>query len=177
MMISMVLLKVEHGPMAKYEKNAAEYCDLFSGPNPCAMLDQEDESKGSVVDLVLPILVLVGSCAIGMIYSGGCFSGTDFVAAFSNSGASVGLMLDSVSGFAFNFVYYLVRRSMTFTEMMDCIPEGFKAMVPAIVFLIGYGRARRGALRGVTVLPCRNGTEKISVPFFPFTALAGKCPL
>ena len=136
MMITMVLLKVEFGPMARNERNALEKGDLFSGPNPYAMLDEEiDESKGSVLDLVLPVVVLVISCVIGMIYSGGFFSGTDFVTSFSNSDASVGLMLGSAVGLVFALIYYAVRRSMSFSEMMGCIPEGFKAMVPAILIL------------------------------------------
>ena len=136
MMVGMVLMKVEFGPMARYEKNAVEKGDLFSGSNPYAILDEEmDESKGTVLDLVLPIVVLVAACIIGMIYSGGFFSGAGFVEAFSNSDASVGLMLGSAFGLLFAFVYYFVRRSMTFKEMMGCIPEGFKAMVPAILIL------------------------------------------
>mgnify|MGYP001085201499 FL=1 len=136
MMVGMVLLRVEYGPMARYERNAMENGDLFSGSNPYAMLDEEnDESKGIVLDLVLPILVLVAACVIGMIYSGGFFSGETFSAAFSNSDASVGLMLGSAFGLLFAFIYYLVRKSMTFKEMMGCIPEGFKAMVPAILIL------------------------------------------
>ena len=136
MMVGMVLMGVEFGTMARYEKNAVENGDLFSGSNPYAMLDEEnDESKGIVLDLVLPILVLVVACVIGMIYSGGFFSGENFVDAFSNSDASVGLMLGSAFGLIFAFIYYLVRRSMSFKAMMGCIPEGFKAMVPAILIL------------------------------------------
>ena len=136
MMIGMVLMKMEFGSMARYERNAVEKGDLFSGANPYAMLDDEvDESKGSVLDLVLPILVLVVACVIGMIYSGNFFSGADFVTAFSNSDASVGLMLGSAFGLLFAFIYYFIRKSMSFKEMMGCIPEGFKAMVPAILIL------------------------------------------
>ena len=136
MMLGLILMKVDFGPMAKFERNAIENGDLFSGSNPYAMLDEEiDESKGTVLDLVLPIAVLVVCCVIGMIYSGGFFSGTDFVTAFSNSDASVGLMLGSAFGLLFAFIYYFVRKSMTFKEMMGCIPEGFKAMVPAILIL------------------------------------------
>lgn len=136
MMIGMVLMHTEFGPMARYEKNAVETGDLFSGSNPYAMLDDEvDETRGSVLDLVLPIIVLVVACVIGMIYSGGFFSGENFVDAFSNSDASVGLMLGSAFGLLFAFIYYFIRKSMTFKEMMGCIPEGFKAMVPAILIL------------------------------------------
>ena len=100
------------------------------------MLDEEiDDTKGTVMDLVLPIAVLVVCCVIGMIYSGGFFSGENFVDAFSNSDASIGLMLGSAFGLVFAIVYYLIRRSMSFKEMMGCIPDGFKAMVPAIMIL------------------------------------------
>ncbi len=136
MMVGMALMKVEFGTMSIFEENARENGDLFSGPNPYAMMDEEvDESKGRVLDLVLPIVVLVVFCVIGMIYSGGFFSGAGFVEAFSNSDASVGLMLGSAFALVAAFVYFLIRRSMSFKEMMGCIPEGFKAMVPAIMIL------------------------------------------
>lgn len=136
MMVGLVLIKVDFGPMAKYEKNAMLNGDLFSGSNPYAMMDDEvEESKGKVMDLVIPIVVLVLCCVIGMIYSGGFFSGAGFVDAFSNSDASVGLMLGSAFALVFAFIYYMIRRSMSFKDMMGCIPEGFKAMVPAIMIL------------------------------------------
>ena len=141
MMVGLVLLKVDFGPMAKHEKNAVENNDLFSGSNPYAMMDSEiDDSKGSVLDLVLPIVVLVAACIIGMIYSGNFFLAGDegyhnFIVAFSNSDASVGLMLGSAFGLVFAIIYYLIRRSMAFRDLMGCIPEGFKAMVPAIMIL------------------------------------------
>ena len=136
MMLGLVFMKVDFGPMAKFERNAIEKGDLFSGSNPYAMMDEEIvEDKGKVIDLVLPIVVLVVCCVTGMIYSGGFFSGANFVEAFSNSDASVGLMLGSAFGLLFALIYYFVRKSMTFKEMMGCIPEGFKAMVPAILIL------------------------------------------
>ncbi len=136
MMVGMALMKVEFGPMAIFEENAMENGDLFSGPNPYASMDEKvDETHGRVIDLVLPIVVLVACCVIGMIYSGGFFSGAGFVEAFSNSDASVGLMLGSAFALVFTFVYYLIRRAMSFRDMMGCIPEGFKAMVPAILIL------------------------------------------
>ncbi len=136
MMVGLVVLNVDFGPMGRHEKNAVDNGDLFSGSNPYAMMDDEiDETKGSVLDLVLPIVVLVVSCVVGMIYSGGFFSGEGFVAAFSNSDASVGLMLGSAFALIFAILYYLIRRAMPFRELMGCIPEGFKAMVPAILIL------------------------------------------
>ncbi len=136
MMVGMILMKTEFGPMAKFEKNAAEKGDLFSGSNPYAnAADDSPEDKGSVLDLVLPVVVLIICCVIGMIYSGGFFEGEGFISAFSNSDASVGLMLGSAFALVFTLIYYLIRRSMSFRDMMGCIPEGFKAMVPAIMIL------------------------------------------
>ena len=136
MMVGMILMKTEFGPMSRYEKNAIEKGDLFSGSNPYAGAeDDAPEGKGTVLDLVLPVVVLIICCVIGMIYSGGFFDGEGFITAFSNSDASVGLMLGSAFALVFTLVYYLIRRSMSFKDMMGCIPEGFKAMVPAIMIL------------------------------------------
>ena len=136
MMVGLVILKVDFGPMVRFEKNAIENGDIFSGANPYASAEDEMvEDKGSVLDLVLPVIMLIVCCVIGMIYSGGFFSGTGFIEAFSNSDASVGLMLGSAFALVFALLYYFIRRSMTFKEMMGCIPEGFKAMVPAILIL------------------------------------------
>ena len=136
MMVGLVVMKADFGPMAKFEKNAIEKGDLFSGPNPYASAEEEvPEDKGRVLDLVLPVVVLIVCCVIGMIYSGGFFEGEGFITAFSNSDASVGLMLGSAFALVFAFVYFLIRRSMSFKDMMGCIPEGFKAMVPAIMIL------------------------------------------
>ena len=142
MMVSMVVMKVEYGPMLKYEHNAVQTGDLFSGSNPYAGLIVEDseDCRGKVIDLVLPILVLVGACVIGMLYSGSFFDPThvnhlNIASAFSSSDASVGLMLGSSFGLLFTLVFYGLRRAMSFKQMMECIPEGFKAMVPAIMIL------------------------------------------
>ena len=136
MMVGLVVMKVDFGLMRTFERNAIETGDLFSGPNPYASADENvSEDKGRVLDLVLPVVVLIICCVIGMIYSGGFFEGEDFITAFSNSDASVGLMLGSAFALVFSFVYFLIRRSMSFKDMMSCIPEGFKAMVPAIMIL------------------------------------------
>lgn len=137
MMVGMALLKVEFGPMALHEKNAANG-DLFTtAERPYANQSQEDaeESKGKVIDLLIPIISLVICCVIGMIYTGGFFEGADFVTAFSQSDASVGLALGSFFGFLITIVLYLVRRVLSFRKCMECLPEGFKAMVPAILIL------------------------------------------
>ena len=136
MMVGMILMKVEFGPMTKFERNAVEKGDLFSGKDPYATAEDDTPSgKGSVLDLVLPVVVLIICCVVGMIYSGGFFEGAGFIEAFSNSDASVGLMLGSAFALVFTLVYYLIRRAMSFRDMMSCLPEGFKAMVPAILIL------------------------------------------
>ena len=136
MMLTITIKNVDYGPMMKFEKNA-KAGDLFSGANPYANeADTVPEGKGKVIDLILPIIVLVVCCVIGMIYTGGFFSGANFIDAFSNSDASVGLMLGSAFGLLFAIIYYVARRAFSFKEAMGCVPEGFKAMVPAIMILV-----------------------------------------
>ena len=135
MLIVISLANIDYGPMAKFERNALDG-DLFSGKNPYAgSSDDVSNAPGTVMDLLIPILSLIVCCVLGMIYSGGFVSGVDFVTAFSGSDASVGLALGSFFGLVITVILYLVRRILTFKQCMDCIPEGFKAMVPAILIL------------------------------------------
>ena len=135
MMIVLAVSNLDYGPMFKHEKNAVENGDIFSGKRVTGMEAETANDKGKVIDLVIPILVLIFSCVIGMIYSGGFFTGASFVEAFSNSDASVGLMLGSAVTLVFTVIFYSVRRVVSFRELMDSIPAGFKAMVPAILIL------------------------------------------
>ena len=136
MMIFLALTGMEYGPMAKHERNAIEKGDIFSGKRLDADAEADQgSSKGRVADLVLPIAVLIVACVIGMIYSGGFFQGEDFVTAFSNADASIGLMMGSAVTLVLTLIYYACRRTLTFSEMMNCVPEGFKSMVPAILIL------------------------------------------
>lgn len=136
MMVTLVLAKEDYGPMKAHEKNAIEG-DLFTtGDRPFENATENAiYNKGKVIDLVFPILSLIVCCVIGMIYSGGFFSGTGFVEAFSGSDASVGLMLGSFFAMVITIVFYAVRKVLRFSDSMACIPEGFKAMVPAILIL------------------------------------------
>ncbi len=135
-MIVMVLMQVDFGPMKVHEKNALNG-DLMTVKD--AQYEKVDyeftNTKGKVIDLVIPIIVLVISCVIGMIYTGGFFEGNSFVVAFSESDASVGLMLGSVAALILTIIFYMVRRVISFKKICECIPEGFKAMVPAILIL------------------------------------------
>ena len=136
MMVGMVLLKTEYGKMKEHEQNA-EKGDLYTTPGrPYENVKTEKvSSKGGVMDLLIPIIALIICCVIGMIYTGGFFDGADFVTAFSNSDASLGLTLGSFFGLIITIVLYQIRRVISFKECMDCIPEGFRAMVPAILIL------------------------------------------
>mgnify|MGYP005764558669 FL=1 len=142
MMVALALMKFDFGPMKIHEKNAIEKGDLYTTPDrPYANAKEEVlEGKGKVLDLVLPIIVLIISCIIGMIYSGGFFDAEgeayhNFVTAFSGSDASVGLVFGSAIGLVFSLIFLLCRRVINFKDAMDCVPEGFKAMVPAILIL------------------------------------------
>ena len=134
MMICMVLFKVDFGPMATHEKNALNG-DLFTVAAPPYKEDEVVSEKGRVIDLVLPILVLIACCVVGMIYTGGFFEGESFIDSFANSDASVGLVLGSFVGLFVTIIFYMVRRVLSFRECMSCISDGFKAMVPAITIL------------------------------------------
>lgn len=136
MMFAIVILKMDYGQMKLHEKNALAG-DIYTTPDrPYANAEEEiDESKGTVADLVFPVIALIICCVIGMIYTGGFFSGTGFIEAFSGSDASVGLMLGSFFAFVITIIYYAVRKVLKFSESMSCVPEGFKAMVPAILIL------------------------------------------
>lgn len=136
MMVFLAVFKLDYGPMATHEENAKKG-DLFTV---AATQNEKDESSavvgnGKVIDLVLPIIVLIVSCVIGMIYTGGFFSGETFINSFANSDASVGLVLGSFGGLVVTLVFYIVRRVLPFKACMACITEGFKAMVPAITIL------------------------------------------
>ena len=137
MMVGMVLMKTEFGAMRTHEINALNG-DLYTTsarPYENATDDETLNPRGKVIDLVIPIVVLVICCVISMIYTGGFFSGTDFVTAFSQSDASTGLAMGSAFGLVFAIIFYMIRRVVNFRDCMGCIPEGFKAMVPAIMIL------------------------------------------
>lgn len=136
MMVAMVLMKMEFGTMRTNELNALKG-DLFTITDDISAkdVDEEGNANGRVMDLVIPVVVLIVCCVIGMLYTGGFFSGTDLVTAFSNSDASVGLSYGSVVALILTIIFYIARRVLTFKGAMNCLPEGFKAMVPAILIL------------------------------------------
>ena len=134
MMVSMTIMKIEYGPMAVHEMNAKNG-DIFTVAPVTSDSDNKVEGKGAVVDLVFPIVSLIISCVIGMIYTGGFFSGESFVDSFANSDASVGLVLGSFVAMFITIAFYIIRGVLKFHDCMSCIVEGFRAMVPAITIL------------------------------------------
>lgn len=133
MILTMVFMKVDFGTMSKYEKALEMMSDNHTE-------ESEENTKGKVIDLILPIAVLIVFCIIGMLYSGEFFKkGSDsfmnLIEGFSNSDASVGLMIGSFGALIITVVFYLCRGILSFKDSMVCIPEGFKAMVPAILIL------------------------------------------
>lgn len=135
MMIFISVSKLDYGPMKLHEKNAVEKGDLFTCGNRIDDDKTEVNEKGRVCDLVIPVVILIICCVIGMIYSGGFFSGENFITAFSNSDASVGLAYGAGFAMIIIVIYFLIRRVIPFKSIMESLPEGFKAMVPAILIL------------------------------------------
>ncbi len=150
MMLCLAFMKFDYGPMRKFEpwteesaKQKIETVIKRSGTFSDKIEVMEEESvkdksrkNGKVIDLVFPIIVLIVACVIGMLYSGQFFEGAGVIEAFSNSDASVGLLLGSACTFIIVVIYYLIRRVLKFQDIMSCLPEGFKAMVPAILILV-----------------------------------------
>ena len=135
MMVLLILFKVDFGPMKKFEENAMKG-DLFSDGKEHEVMDEKlSDTRGKVIDLVLPIVALIVCCVIGMIYTGGFFSGTDFITAFAECDASLGLVLGSFVALAITIVFYVSRGVLSFKKCMEALSEGFSAMVPAILIL------------------------------------------
>ena len=135
-MLTLIFTNTDFGPMLTHERNAQLNDDIFTTESrPYEENTTAVKANGKVIDLVFPVIVLIISCIIGMIYTGGFFEGESFINAFANCVAPVGLLLGSVAALIITFVFYMIRRVLTFQEFMSCLPEGFKAMVPAILIL------------------------------------------
>lgn len=137
MILIITLLRIDYGPMKKHECNAILHGDLYTTPD--RPFEGQDGNvvigKGKVIDLVLPVVILIVLCILGMIYTGGILEGANIIDAFANCDASLGLSLGSALALIIIIAYFLLRKVLSFTECMECLPEGFKAMVPAILIL------------------------------------------
>lgn len=130
------LLRADYGLMELHEINASKGDLYTTSERPYEGFDEEiNEDGGQLIDMLLPVIVLIITCVIGMIWSGGFFAGTSFVESFSNSDASVGLAVGSFFGLLFTLLFYMARRVMSFREFMDCVPKGFEAMIAPILIL------------------------------------------
>lgn len=137
MVIVITLVGLDFGSMKKHEDNAKKG-DLYTTPDrPYANVEETvTKSNSKIMDLILPIIVLIALCIFGMIWTGGIFEGENIINAFANCDAALGLSLGSILALVVIVIFYLVRKSLTFKECMEAIPEGFKSMVPAILILV-----------------------------------------
>lgn len=138
-MIGITLMRIDYGPMRKHEDNAILHGDIYTTPErPYADAEKEvrDDGKGRVIDLVIPVIIIIIFCICGIMYSGGFFHGeANFIDSFAKSDAATGLSFGSLLSLIVIVIYFMFRRTITFREMMDAIPEGFKAMIAAILIL------------------------------------------
>ena len=131
--IGLVVMKLDYGPMKLAEMNALVNGDLGALEAPAQ--ETEESKKGILADLLLPIIVLIVFCVLGMIYVGGFFSGENLIDAFANTDASVGLPYGALIALIITIIYLIARKAITFKQAMEAVPKGFIAMVPAILIL------------------------------------------
>ena len=144
--VAITLMKFDYGPMAIHEKNALEKGDLFTSGSEHEAVDSGiADKKSRVFDLIIPIVVLIAVSVFGLVYVGGILDGASFIDAFANTDATVGLPWGGMITLVIVIIYLICRRVITFKEAMECIPDGFKAMVPAILIL-----TFAGALKNMT---------------------------
>ena len=133
--IAIALMKFDYGPMSLHEKNAIEKGDLYTTGDRAESEQVTPSAKGKVIDLLFPIITLIVICVFALVYVGGILDGANFIDAFSNTDATIGLPWGGLLALVITIIYMVARRVMTFKEAMDCVPKGFIAMVPAITIL------------------------------------------
>ncbi len=133
--IAIIVMKVDFGPMKLHEFNAVVNGDLFTSNKAEQKDDTVPNPKGKVIDLILPVVVLIGICVFALVYIGGILDGANFIDAFSNTDATIGLPWGGLIALVIIIAYLVLRRVVTFKGAMECIPQGFIAMVPAITIL------------------------------------------
>ncbi len=134
--LAIVFFKIDYGPMKLHEMNAKLRGDLYTEGEKAENIDEnKGNPKGKVIDLVLPVVFLIVACVFALVYNGGILDGESFIDAFSNTDATVGLPWGALIALVLTMAYLMIRRIITLKGAMECIPEGFKAMVPAITIL------------------------------------------
>ncbi len=175
MMLLIVTLKLDYGPMKLHEDNAAKG-DLFTTSDR-PFQDADDEipsSNGKVIDLVLPVAVLIVTCIVGIVYTGGFFEGAGFIDAFANSNSAMGLVYGSLITLIFTFFLYMLRRVITFKEFMDCLPAGFRSMcAPMLILIMAWNLSGMTGLLGANLyihdlVAASAGALKIFLPCIIF---------
>ncbi len=135
MVLCVIFFDINIGKMKEHEQ-AARRGDVFNGKCDYGKAQEMEVSdKGKVYDLVLPVIFLIVSCILCMVYTGGFFDGVPFVTAFSQCDASLGLVIGSFLTLIFMFLLYMPRKVITYNDFAQCIPQGFKMMVPAMTIL------------------------------------------
>ncbi len=133
--VTLTLMKFDYGPMKRHEMNAIELGDLYTEGEKNESAEVTPSSRGKIIDLILPVVILIAVCVFALVYVGGIFEGAGFVDAFANTDATVGLPWGGLIALVALIAYLMIRRTITFKEAMDCVPQGFIAMVPAILIL------------------------------------------
>ena len=171
MLVLIITLKLDYGPMKLHEENALKG-DLFTTPDR-PFQDADDEipsSKGTVLDLVLPVVVLILTCIIGIVYTGGFFDGVGFIDAFADSNSAMGLVFGSFITVLFTFFWYMFRGVITFSEFMECFPAGFRSMcAPMIILIMAWNLSGMTSLLGAApfirdVVAASAGAVQIFLP-------------
>ncbi len=159
--VTIALMRFDYGPMRLHERNAIEKGDLYTAGEKNESAEVVPSSRGRIWDLVVPVVMLIVCCVFGLIYVGGILSGETFVNAFANTDATIGLPWGCLVSLVMIFAYMLIRRVMTFKEAMECLPQGFIAMVPAI-FILTFATA------------LKNMTGSLGAKFFVGDLMAGQ---
>ena len=133
--VAICLMKVDYGPMKLHEMNAIENGDLYTSGDKNESVEVTPSSKGILADLIVPVVLLIAACVFGLVHIGGIFDGAGFVEAFANTDATVGLPWGGLIALIAIVAYMLIRKVISFKESMACVPNGFIAMVPAILIL------------------------------------------
>ena len=135
--VAITVMKFDYGSMRIHELNAIENGDLYtSGDRVETGEDDISSMSGNkIIDLIIPIVILIVSCVFGLVYVGGILDGANLIDAFANTDATVGLPWGGLVALVLIVIYLLIRRVISFKESMECVPQGFIAMVPAILIL------------------------------------------
>ncbi len=175
MMVVLTVTQLDYGPMKRHEDNARKG-DLFTTPErPFQDADSEvPSSKGKVLDLVLPVVVLIVSCIIGIVYTGGFFEGNSFIQAFADSDSATGLVYGSLITVVFTFFLYQYRGIISFQDFMDCFPAGFRSMcAPMIILIMAWNLSGMTSLLGAApfihnLVEASAGAVKVFLPALIF---------